>query len=327
MLSSIRLFIFISGIFILLGLASFFNQKQQENTTTIGILQFASHPALDMATEHFKQTVTKNLGQKVCFVERNAQGSVAQAQLIAQQFHQNQSLHAILAVATPAAQACAFIEKERPIFITAVTDPVAAGLEKTNDNICGTADAIDPQKTVDLIKQLVPAAKTIGLLFNQSESNAIITSRQLTEQLEKNGFTVVQQAIIQESDLLLIAERLLNRTDVLLTPIDNTVATAITLLAQKAIALKKPVIVSDNMLVAKGALAAAGIEYSVAGKKAADLACDVLQGKNTPQALGFVQTPVEAFCINKNTAAQIGLTIPPALARVSRVINSSQESS
>ncbi len=325
MISSVRLSLFIGGIFAILGLASFFSNKQhQANKTTIGILQFASHPALDRAVEHFKQAVQKNLGREVWFVERNAQGSVSQAQLIAQQFHQDQSLDAILAVATPAAQACAFTEKKRPIFITAVTDPVAAGLDKTNNNICGTADAIDAQKTVDLIKQLVPQAKTIGLLFNQSESNAVITGRQLAKQLKKNGLTVIQQAIAQESDLLLVAERLLTRTDVLLTPIDNTVAATITLLAEKAIAHKKPLIVSDNTLVAKGALAAAGIEYAVAGRKAAELACDVLSGKSTTKMLGFVQTPVEAFCINKDTAAKIGLAIDPTLASISRVIKSTQ---
>ena len=320
MVSSVRLSLFIGGIFTLLGLASFLTNKQhQADKTIIGILQFASHPALDTATEHFKQAVKKNLGREVFFVERNAQGSVTQAQLIAQQFHQDQSLDAILAVATPAAQACAFTEKKRPIFITAVTDPVAAGLNKTNNNICGTADAIDAQKTVDLIKQLAPHAKTVGLLFNQSESNAVITGRQLAQQLEKSGLTVMQQAIAQESDLLLVAERLLNGTDVLLTPIDNTVAATITLLAQKAITLKKPLIVSDNMLVAKGAIAAAGIEYAVAGRKAADLACAVLQGKDSPKAIGFVQTPVEAFCINKNTATKIGLAIDPALASISKI--------
>ncbi len=320
MISSVRLSLLVVSVAALIGLASIVSHKPKTNATIIGILQFASHPSLDEATEHFKQAVKKNLGKDVSFIERNAQGSVSQAQLIAEQFHHDESLSAILAVATPAAQACAFIEKKRPILITAVTDPIAAGLDKSNNNVCGTTDGIDTKKMVALTKQLVPQAKTIGILFNQSEVNAVITSKQLTKELERQGITVIQQAFAQESDLPLVADRLLQRTDALVTPIDNTIAASMSMLAQKAIALKKAIIVPVNAFVAQGALAGAGIEYTVAGRKTGEFVCDILNGKKTTQEVGFVQTPVEAFCINKDTAAKIGLTIDPALASTSRII-------
>ncbi|MBM3892878.1 hypothetical protein FJ365_00575 [Candidatus Dependentiae bacterium] len=141
---SSRFPIFIIGIIILVGMAHFFAPSHTTSAKhRIGILQFASHPALDAAVDGFKKRMLQQLGNEVIFILRNAQGSAGQAQLIAQQFHQDQSLRAILAVATPAAQACAFIEKKRPIFITAVTDPTTAGLNKANTNLCGTADGID----------------------------------------------------------------------------------------------------------------------------------------------------------------------------------------
>jgi len=171
-----------------------------------------------------------------------------------------------------------------------------------------------------LVKQLVPQAKTIGILLNQSEINAVVTSKLLAHHLRSEGFTVIQQAVIQESDIVLTAERLLSQVDALVTPIDNSVAATISLIARKATALKKPLIVSDNTLVRHGALAAAGIEYAVAGSKAAELACTVLVNGKTPAEIGFIQTPVEQFCINQTIAHNIGVAISPRLVAQSTLV-------
>ena len=278
---------------------------------TIDILQTASHPALDASRDGFIEALKNKLGNNIEFIIQNAQGSVAQAHGIAQQFHANKQLSGFFAIATPAAQAMSALEKERPIFIAAVTDPHALGLINPTTNVCGTKDMIDVTAEIEMLTQLLPHAKTVGLLYTSGETNSLALIKLMRRELEARGLTPIDFAVSNESDMHAIVDVACRKTDVILAPTDNTVASCITLIAS----ITRKHIVSDNMLVTCGALAARGVDYKASGKQAAHIAYEVLVNGKKPCELPIEQAKSEKIFINQATLALLGLTIPKPLQK------------
>jgi len=280
----------------------------------IGILQTASHPALDQAREGFIKTMKERLDNQVEFVVRNAEGSLANAQTIAQSFHINPEIKAIYAIATPAAQMATAIEKEKPIIIAAVTDPSALGLVHPKTNVTGSSDAINVAAQVTLIKQLLPQAKTVAVLYTASEINSTIIAKKIIENLLAQGLSPLEISFNSEADLVPALENALRNADAVITPADNTIALAIQLVADRALRAKKPLIVSDNLLVKfMGVLAARGVDYERGGIQAAHAALAVLKDDKKPADVPIVQPTADLIFINKQTLHELGLTIPGEL--------------
>lgn len=295
---------------VLLAIVALTNLKapHKKGHITIGILQFASHVSLDAAREGFKKELTERLGSNVSFVEKNAQGDITQTHLIAQMFHSDSSIQGIYAIATPAAQACQAVEKTKPVFIAAVTDPEAAGLNKES-NLCGTTDMVDMAQQAILLKELAANVKTVALLYNQSEVNATITAQLLEKALYKNNYSVVKIVINQESDVIIGIERALSNADAVLTTIDNSTANAMVIIAQKALAAHKPLVCCVPLQAQQGALAAVGVNYENAGSDTARIALEVLVMGKKPSAIGFVQAPTSCKYVNKNVIEALGLVV------------------
>jgi putative ABC transport system substrate-binding protein len=277
---------------------------------TIGILQTASHPALDAVREGFIEQAQKGIDKNIAFVVKNAQGSVPAAQAIAHQFHGDKSINAILAIATPAAQAINSVEKEKPIIIAAVTDPSSLGL---GNNVTGVKDMIDVKAAIDMLQQLVPQAQTIGLLYTNAEANSVALVKLLRAELESRGLETMDFAVTSEAEMPAAAERAFAKTDVILSPTDNSVASSIALISSIAHKYKKPFIASDNLLVRHGALAARGIDYRENGKQAAQLAKRILIDGKSPAQLPIEQQKNDTIYINKNELNALGLRVPQAL--------------
>ncbi len=298
-----------------------FKKTQHAHGYTIGILQTASHPALDAARDGFIETLKNKMGNDVTFVVQNAQGSVANAHAIAQQFHANKQYNGFFAIATTAAQAMSAIEQQKPIIIAAVTDPQALGLVHATTNVCGIRDMIDVDAEVDMLTQLVPDAKTVGLLYTSGETNSLALVKLMRTALIERGLTPVDFAISNESDMQAMLELACRKVDVILAPTDNTVAATITLIVAITTKYKKPLIVSDNMLVKHGALAARGVDYKASGAQAAQIAYDVLVHGKKPYELPIKQAESKNIVINETTLATLGLTVPAALQKNSTFVS------
>lgn len=290
-------------------------KKTRSGIFTIGIVQTASHPALDASRDGFIEELKNKMGNNVEFIIQNAQGSIAQAHAIAQQFHANKQINAFFAIATPASQAMSTVEKERPIFIAAVTDPHALGIIHPTTNVCGVKDMINVKAEIEMLIQLIPHAKTVGLIYTSGETNSITLTKQMRSELEAQGLKPVEFAISNESDIQAVVELASRKTDVILAPTDNTIASAITLIANTALNNKKPLIVSDNMLVKFGALAARGVDYKASGKKAAHIAYELLINNKKPHELPIEQAQSEQIFINENTLKTLELTVPETLKK------------
>ena len=283
---------------------------------TVGIIQLMEHPSLD----EIRGAITARLAEKAAenglAIEvsyQNGQGDTTTINTICQQFVASK-VDVIVAIATPAAQGAAAAAQSSgiPVVFSAVTDPVAAGLveslEAPGGSVTGTSDAIPVEKIFALADELTPGVGSYGLIYNTSEDNSLSVIAQVKAYLDGKQIPYTDGAITSSADVQTSARNLLGKCDAIFAPIDNTVASAMGVLADEAIQAKKPVYVAADSMVADGGLATVGVNYTNLGSQTADMVLKILTG--TPAG----EIPVEvlrdnAVVINGNTAAAIGVDV------------------
>ncbi|HLW72670.1 MAG TPA: ABC transporter substrate-binding protein [Candidatus Babeliales bacterium] len=281
---------------------------------TIGILQTASHPALDAARDGFITTLQQQLDDDIGFVVSNGQSSIGTIYAVAQQFHARQDIQAIYAIATPAAQAVASVEKEKPIIISAVTVIPELGVDFTQANVCGVSDMINVRAEIEAMHDLLPDVKTVGIIFSTAEINSVAVSKIMVTELERRGITPLIIGISSESDIEPAVISGLRKVDALIAPTDNAVANSIALIANLARKAEKPLIVSDNMLVKYGPLMARGVNYYESGAQAATVALQLLINHKKPYELPILGAESKSVFVNTETLDALKLVIPDTLA-------------
>ena len=287
-----------------------FYKKPSPDVIKIGIFQTASHPALDKARDGFITKIKNVLGDKVQFVMRNSEGSITNNFVIAESFHSHDEIVGILTLATPATQAMASIEKNKPIFIAAVTDCV--WLLKNNNNVFGASDKINIPDTIALMKALVPTVNNVALLAYTGDANSEKEISEIEEELKKTGLTSTRIAFNSEADVPGAILSACGKGDIILTPNYNIIISAMPLVASIALQNKKPLFALDQAAVEQGALAANGIDYFMNGQQAAESALEIFFNKdNTPDA--SIKTQKGSFFINQCTADSLGIIIPNEL--------------
>ncbi len=297
----------------------YLKKPSSKTTYTIGILQTASHPALDASRDGFIESLQAKLGNKVDFIIQNAQGSVASAHAIAQQFKSNKNINAIYAIATPAAQAASALEKEKPIIIAAVTNPYAVGIMHPKTNVCGVTDMINVKALVEMLRELLPNAKTVGLLYTSGEKNSLVLAEKMRQELTAQGLTPTDFAMSSELDVAAITDLACRKSDVILAPTDNTVALSMTLIASIALKHNRPLLTSFNTAIDEGALAARGVDYKESGKQAGLVAYEAMVNGKKPCNLGVAQPESKKIVINQNTLGKLGLVLPESLKKTAEL--------
>lgn len=290
--------------------------RKKDQLFTIGIVQTASHPALDTVREGFVAAIQGAVGDTIDCVVRNGQGSISSIHTIAQQFHAKQDIDALFAIATPAAQAAVSVEKEKPIVIAAVSLSPQLSDILSASNVCGISDMIDVGKEVEAMRGLLSeAVKTVGILYCTAEVNSTAMAQKMVVELEGVGYIPVLVGVTSEADIepaILSAAR---KVDAFLAPTDNIVANAIQLIVDLVNKVNKPLIVSDNMLVKHGALMARGVDYYESGKQAGEVALQVLFHNQKPRDLPIVQANNKEIFVNKKVLDNFGFTISDAIAQ------------
>jgi putative ABC transport system substrate-binding protein len=297
------------------------NRSEKNHTWTIGIIQTASHPALDAARDGFITSLQEKLGTDIGFTIRNGEGSINTLYAIAQQFHARQDIDAIYAIATPAAQAMASVENTKPIIIAAVTVAPELGISFDAPNICGVSDMINVRAEIEAMQQLLPHTHTVGIIFNTAETNAVATSKIMVTELNHAGYTPVTIGVASESDIEPAVISALRKVDALLAPTDNSIANAIALIADLARKAEKPLIVSDNMLVQHGPLMARGVDYHQAGVNAAHIALQLLIDHKKPYELPILGAESKNIFVNMRTAQALNVVIPETLKKYIVLVN------
>ncbi len=309
----------------LVGLLLACGKKEEENITKIGISQIVEHPALDGAREGFIKALNDNGyvdGENILIDYQNAQNDMSIAQTIATGFA-NEKVDMILAIATPSAQAAYNATKDIPILITAVTDPVSAGLIKSNEkpetNVSGTSDATPIKSQFKLIKELLPTAKKVGIIYNTGEQNSLVQVEQAKVEAELLGLEIVEAGITSVNEISQALDTLLTKVDLLYTPTDNMVVAATPLVIQKTKEKNIPMIGCIEDQIVAGALATETIDYYKLGYQTGERAVEVLNGKD------ISSIPVETLnntelVINKTTAELLGIELNEELLARAKVI-------
>lgn len=281
----------------------------------IGIVQIVEHPSLNTIRESFiNQLAEKGFvdGENIVIDYQNAQGDQTNLKTIADKFVNNK-YDLIIAIATPSAQAVVGSTDEIPVVFSACTDPIGAGLVEDMDNpgknVTGTSDAVSAEKIMELALEITPDIKTIGALYNSSETNSISVVDNLKEYAENNGMTVIDATVTNSSEVQQVTQSLIGKVDAIFSPIDNTIASSMPVVAQVANKSQVPLYVGANSMVKDGGLATYGINYTILGKETADMAVEILNGKNPGEIPVKTMTDIEIY-VNKSTAEKIGFEIP-----------------
>lgn len=281
----------------------------------IGIVQIVEHPSLNTIRESIiKELADKGYkdGETISLDYQNAQGDQSTLKTIVNKFVSDK-YDMIIAIATPSAQAAVSQTKDIPILFAACADPLGSGLvtnlEKPGGNVTGTSNAVSAEKIMELAQRITPNFKRIGALYNSSETNSISVIKKLKDYANKNNLTVVEGTVTNSSDVQQAVNSLVGKVDILFSPIDNTVASAMPLVTQTANKAKLPVYVGADSMVKDGGLATYGIDYSVLGKETGDMAVEIIKGKKPGDIPVMTMSNMKIYA-NKDTAKAIGVRLP-----------------
>jgi len=285
----------------------------------IGIVQLVEHPALDGAYKGFVDGLSAAGyvdGKNIKIDYQNAQGEQANCVTIAQKLiNDNDDL--ILAIATPAAQAVANLTKTIPVLVTAVTDPESAKLVKSNKapgtNVSGTSDLTPCAAQIDLLKKIVPSAKTVGLLYCSSEQNSIFQINLAKAECDKIGLKYIDATVSNSNEIQQVTQSLVGKADAIYCPTDNMIAAGMATVAMVANQNKLPVIVGEDGMVKSGGLATYGINYYELGKQTAAMAVDILKNGKKPADMPIQYLSKCDLSINQETVKALGITMPSDL--------------
>jgi putative ABC transport system substrate-binding protein len=229
----------------------------------------------------------------------------------------------IFAIATPSAQSAFNSTNEIPILITAVTDPVEAGIvksiEKTQTTVTGTSDMTPVDKQFELIKKLVPNAKKVGIIYNTSEINSKIQVDIAKKEAKKTGFDIEEVGVSSVNEVAQAMDKLTQSVDVVYTPADNLVASSMSLIANKCSEKNIPIIGAEESHVKLGALATEGIDYKQLGYETGLMAVQVLNGKK-PQDMSIEYIKNTTLVVNEKVAKNLNIQIPDDLKSKAQLI-------
>ncbi|MDR2940301.1 MAG: ABC transporter substrate-binding protein, partial [Clostridiales bacterium] len=275
---------------------------------TVGIIESMEHPAMDSSREGFMAALADNgftEGANITYDYKNAQSVLSNLKTIGQKFISDE-VDMIFAQGTQAAQAVATDTKEIPIVISAVTDPESAGLVKSNEkpetNVTGASDLTPIKEQFDLIKKILPDAKTAAIFFCSQEDNSYIQATMAEEAAAGLGIETTQVTFADSSDMSQVAQSLVGNYDFIYTPTDNTVANAMTTLASVAIEANMPLFAGEEGMTASGGLATVSISYYELGYKAGEMAASILKGEGSPADMPIAYAPNPSVIVNKLVA-------------------------
>ncbi len=284
----------------------------------IGITQIVEHPALDAARQGFIDELAA-FGydeNKVSYDLQNAQGDFATAQTIAEKFASGK-VDLVLAIATPTAQATANVIRDIPILITAVTDPVAAGLvesiERPGTNVTGTSDLTPVAKQLELLKTIAPQAKRVGVLYNPGEANSLVQLDLARKAAAGLGFSVVEVPVDSSSSVYQAAQSTVGKVDALYVPTDNTVVSALESVVIVAENAKLPLIVGETDSVRRGALGTISIDYYALGRQTGRMALEILEKNANPAEMPIQYLDDVELVLNLGAAERMGVELPAEL--------------
>ena len=290
-----------------------------KKTYKIGIIQQMEHPALDSAREGLEKYLKGKSDAKFEITVKNAQGNNGTADTIAKQFVSD-DVDLIYSIATNASQAAvnATGGTDIPVVFNAVTDGVEAKLvtsnEKPGGNVTGVSDAAPLEKQLEMIREFLPEAKKIGMIYNIGEVNGKLQVKQVEKLASKYNFKIVKKGVSATTEIATAAEQLAGDVDCIYNITDNMVVSATASITDKANAKNIPVFAAEDGQMKAGLLASDSISYEKLGEQAGSVAYDILVNGKKAGDIPVETAKDTTLYINKKVAEQLGIKIPDSLA-------------
>ena len=287
-----------------------------EKVPAIGILQYVQHGALDLAREGFLKSLEDQgyvPGETITIDYQNGQADQSTCASVADKFVADK-VDLMLGIATPAVLALAGKTDAVPILGTAVTDYVEARLVKSNEapgyNVSGTTDMNPVADQIRLIKRFMPQAQTVGILYTGSEINSQLQAAIAKTEIEALGMAYTEVTVNNSNDVQQAMLSLVNNCDVIYIPTDNVLASSMPIVAEVALAEKRPVICGDAGMVKEGGQFTLAIDYYKLGEQTGLMAGQILRGEAQVSQMPIQRQSDYSYYVNKTLCDAIGLAIP-----------------
>lgn len=308
------------------GLAAIATPAGAAEKVSVAVTAIVEHPALDAVRDGVRDELAANgykAGENLTFTYESAQGNPATAAQIARKFIGDRP-DVIVAIATPSAQAAVAATSDIPVVFTAVTDPLAAKLvgnyEKPGGNVTGLSDMSPIAQHLDLIREITPDAKRIGVAYNPGEANAVSLVDLLKSEAPGKGMSIVTASAPKSSDVLAAARSLVGKVDAIYVPTDNTIVTALESVIKVGIDNGIPVYSGDTDSVNRGTIAALGFNYYDIGRQTGQVVLRILKGEKPGDIPVRIAEGTDLF-VNPAAAKKMGVSIPePVTARATKVV-------
>ncbi len=299
----------------ILFIFAIFSCSKKSDKLRIGIVQMTDDPVLDIGREGVMRALADagfKDGENIIIDYKNAQGEISNIIMIINSFIAD-DVDLIITNSTPCMTAAVQNVKNIPVVFTISFSPEQTGIKNVPPNITGYYDAFMMEEFVELIKQINPNVKTIGVPLNPSEPNSVFASAKFKKEAEKNGINIIEMAVTNASEIMTVGQALAAKNiDAMVVTADNTVYLGINTLSEICIQHKIPLYVTDAFQVEKGAGIGYGLSYSDWGYKSGMYAVDILNGKPVTE-LPITALSEYQLLINKNFTEKIGLKFSDSL--------------
>ncbi len=284
---------------------------------TIGINQFGDFGSLDNCRTGLLEGLSQEgfvEGENLTVLYENAQTDTGTAGLISDGFV-SQNVDMICAIATPSAGSSftATMDTDIPVIYTAVTDPISSGFANEDGspagNITGTNDKLPVEEQLKMIREILPEAKTIGIIYTTSESNSESAIAEYEALVGEYGFTLETIGINTSADIPLAVDNLVTKVDCINNLTDNTVVQSLAIVLEKANAANIPVFGSEEEQVKAGCVASVGIDYVQLGIQTGKMAAEILRGEASASEMNFEKVSDFGLYINDAAASNLNIAI------------------
>jgi branched-chain amino acid transport system substrate-binding protein len=288
-----------------------------EGPFTIGMMQIATHPALDAGRDGAIQGLADNgliEGENITVVIQNAEGDIATLSTIAQSFVDDE-VDMIISTSTPASQAAfkAVQDLESPyVVFNVVTDPFAAGLATAPDDhlawIVGTQAMPPVEDAMSTMLEIAPEVETVGIIWNPSEKNSEVATGIAREVAQDLGVALIEANITDSSEIQTAAESLIAQDiDAFFISTDSTVVAGFEALVKVANENEIPLFANDPASAVRGAVAAVGVDYFQDGYDSGVMAAKILLGEAMPSDFTIEPQSASILHINYDAASAQGV--------------------
>lgn len=299
------------------------SNSKSNGKKTIAVTQIVEHPSLNAIRDGIKEELAQSgfeADKTLNWQWETAQGNPSTAAQIAKKFA-GENPDVIVAISTPSAQSAIAAAPKIPIIFSGVTDPLGAtlisNLQQPGGLVTGVSDLAPIAKHLDLIQQISPNIKRLGVLYNAGESNSVSQVNLL--KASAKGIKIVEATVSNSSEVTTAAKSLVGKVDSIYIPTDNTIVSALEAVLQVGITNKLPIYAADTDSVERGAVATLGFNYKDVGQQTGKMIVRILNGEK-PGTIAVETPKILNLVVNAKAAKQMGVTIPESVLKAAQKV-------